>query len=121
MPNKLQEIRKAARQANLLATVGFAQVYLLVIVAVDSRENNAGEITYAGLSDLLRKRIDAELTTEHLHTRVGLLVNSFVQPMDDQPFGTGSMGSSLVRLATTVEQPAAITEWIRTVAAPRAI
>jgi len=40
-PNKLQEYEKAVRQANRLSKIGFWQVYLFVLVVVDSRNHNA--------------------------------------------------------------------------------
>jgi hypothetical protein len=44
----VREYDKAVSQANRLAEMGFAQVYLFVIVVVDSRENNQGRYTYEG-------------------------------------------------------------------------
>jgi len=49
-PSKLREFKKLTQQANLLARMGFWQVYADVIVVVDAREQNAGQVTYQGLS-----------------------------------------------------------------------
>src|SRR5215469_16581908 len=48
-PNKLGELKKAVKQVNQLAKVGFWKVFLYIIVVVDSREQNSGETTYQGL------------------------------------------------------------------------
>jgi hypothetical protein len=50
IPNKLQEYEKAVQQANRLARVGFAQVYLYVFVVVDSTTN----ISSSGCSSVNR-------------------------------------------------------------------
>lgn len=47
--SKLQEYEKLAQQTNLLARMGFWQVYAFVVVVVDAREQNSGKNTYAGL------------------------------------------------------------------------
>jgi hypothetical protein len=44
-PTKLREYSKVARQANLVARMGFWQVYAYVVVVVDAREQNAGKGT----------------------------------------------------------------------------
>ena len=71
-PNKLHEFEKAAQQANLLARIGFWQVYLYVIVVVDAREQNAGKNAYAGLSSELRSLVSSVISTRGLDHRVGL-------------------------------------------------
>src|SRR5579859_8100898 len=48
-PSKLGNLKKAVQQANRLAKVGFWRVYLYVVTVVDSREQNEGQVTYAGL------------------------------------------------------------------------
>jgi hypothetical protein len=47
-PTKLREFSKVAQQANLVARMGFWQVYAYVVVGVDAREQNAGRNTYEG-------------------------------------------------------------------------
>jgi hypothetical protein len=59
-PGKLEEFKKLAQQANLLARMGFWQVYAYVIVVVDAREPNAreqdaGKVTFEGLSSVIAK------------------------------------------------------------------
>jgi hypothetical protein len=118
-PNKLQEYGKAVEQANLLARVGFAQVYLYVFIVVDSRHHNAGRITYAGLTGKLRGRIDAVISLERLVPRVGLVVHELIQPMDHAPLTVGAGGIELRRLATATQQSAALTRWLAQLPPPQ--
>jgi hypothetical protein len=112
IPNKLQEYEKAVGQVNLLASVGFAQVYLYVFVVVDSRHHNAGRVTYAGLTPQLEARIDAVISLLNLDARIGLVVHELVQPMDHPPLTVGAGGMELRRLATPAHQPAELTQWL---------
>lgn len=116
-PNKLQELEKGFEQANLLARVGFAQVYLYVLVVVDSRLHNAGRVTYDGLTSEIRALIDAAISPNNLDPRIGLVVFEFVQPMDHPPLTVGAGGTELYRLATVTPQPAELTRWIAQLAA----
>ena len=111
-PNKLREYDKAVGQANRLADVGFSQVYLYVIVVVDSRIRNDGRYTYDGLTPELDGVIRGVLSLEHLLPRVGLVIHEFVQPMDHPPLVLGTYGGHLERAATPVPQGADLTEWI---------
>ena len=81
-PTKLREYSKVAQQANLVARMGFWQVYAYVVVVVDAREQNAGENTYKGLSSKLKSLVYSAVTTQPLDERVGLAVLDFTQPMD---------------------------------------
>ena len=112
IPNKLQEYDKAVEQANLLARVGFAQVYLYVFVVVDSRHHNEGRVTYDGLTPELRARIEAVISPERLEARVGLAVHELIQPMDHPPLITGAGGIHLRRVAMAVQQPEELTRWL---------
>ncbi len=118
-PNKLHEYAKAVEQANQLARVGFAQVYLYVFVVVDSREHNAGRVTYDGLTPKLRARIAADVSPRNLDARVGLVVYDLVQPMDHAPLTVGAGGIHLERLATPASQPADLTRWLAQLVASR--
>lgn len=111
-PNKLQEYEKAVEQANRLAQVGFAQVYLYIIVVVDSRANNDGWYTYDGLTADLRAKIEPTISLAHLDSRIGLVRHDFVQPMDHPPLELGTYGGQLIRLAREVPQSAGVTAWI---------
>ena len=111
-PNKLNVYKKGVRQANLLAELGFAQVYLYVFIVVDSRSQNIGTYSYNGLTNELRAKIDSAISVDNLYERVGLIKFDFTQPMDYEPLHVGAYGGSLVRLASIAEQPKAITDWV---------
>ena len=112
-PNKLPELRKLKHQANPLARVGFWQVYCFVLVAVDSRSNNAGAFSYAGLTPSLRAKINDAISLESLTDRVGLVHFEFVQPIDDRPLGAGTYFVRPKRMAQTRAQPADVTAWVK--------
>jgi hypothetical protein len=111
-PNKLSDYREGVRQANLLAEIGFAQVYLYVLVVVDSRIRNKGKYSYDGITPELQAEIDAVVTLDGLNPRAGLVVSELVQSMDYEPLTLGAGGGHLRRLATPAIQPAALTAWV---------
>jgi hypothetical protein len=111
-PNKLREFKRAVRQANLLAKIGFHLVYLYVFVVVDSREQNAGRTTYDGLSAALGSQIDRVVSPSGLDEGVGLIHYEFVQPMDDEPLGVGAYGGQIKQMAKPVSQLPELNEWV---------
>jgi len=111
-PSKLSEFRKLAQQANLLVEMGFWQVYAYVVMVIDTREQNAGKVTYAGLSPKLKHLVETEISLQLLHPRVGLGILDFTQPMDRKPFTVGTQGLHLRRLATTAHQDPKLTQWV---------
>ena len=111
-PNRLEGFEKGVDQANRLACVGFSQVYFYVFVTVDSRERNAGQVGYKGLTQELKDKIENKISTSGLDSRIGLVTFDFVQSMDYPPFKVG-MGTTRLRgnLATKVAQSADLTAW----------
>ena len=105
-PGKLEEFKKLVRQANLLARMGFWQVYAAVIVVVDAREQNAGTATYQGLPSKMRSVISSAISTEFLDERVGLSVLEFTQPMDSVPLTNGAHGLDVRRFAKSANRKA---------------
>jgi len=112
-PKKLQELKKAYKQANRDAQIGFSLVYLYVFVVVDSREQNRGNTTYAGISTKLRALVDRAISLSELHDRVGLIQIELAQPMDYAPLLVGTFGSTIRRLARPVLQTPKLTEWVK--------
>ena len=110
-PNKLGEYKKVAQQANLLAQMGFWQVYAYVVVVVDTREQNSGSLTYKGLSAKLKAQVDSAISPELLKERVGLGILHFTQPMDYEPFTFGTQ-LTLRRLSTPAVQSEDLTKWV---------
>ena len=115
----MQEYEKGVRQVNRLADIGFALVWLLVFVLVDSRKQNAeaiaaGKTIYEGLSPELYGLVNSSLSTSGLDPRVGVMHVEYVQSMDDIPlFGVGTSGVHLVRMGRIAVQSAALSEWVR--------
>lgn len=112
--NKLGEFRKGVQQANALAAIGFAQVYLLILIVVDSRPAHAGTISYRGSTAQAKSVVRQAVSIQHLDPRVGLLLYEVAQPMDHRPLTVGSGGFHLERLATIVPQTSVVSDWIRT-------
>ena len=112
-PNKLNDFTKGIRQANILADIGFSQVYYFVFVMVDSRFHNRGRVTYDGLTRRLNTIIDQAVSLERLLPRIGLVHFEFVQPMDYEPLDIGIFGGHLKRIAERVPQPPQVTAWVK--------
>jgi hypothetical protein len=112
-PNKLDDYAKGIQQTNLLADLGFWQVYLYVFVVVDSRAQNDGRNSYAGMPPTLGEQLRSYFLPADLAKRAGLILFEFVQPMDYAPLGPGTSSTQLVRGAGTVTaQPKVVTEWV---------
>ena len=118
-PTKLREYSKVAQQANLLARMGFWQVYAYVVVVVDAREQNAGKNTYAGLSSTLKSLVHSAVSTQPLDERVGLAVLDFTQPMDYMPFTVGTHGLHLERPSKPTTKSDELTCWVREIFAKK--
>lgn len=111
-PGKLGEFEKLVRQANLLARMGFWQVYAAVIVVVDARDQNGGKVTYQGLPSRMRSLISSAISTEFLDERVGLAVLEFTQPMDYEPLTNGAHGLDIRRFAQSTPQSEELSKWV---------
>jgi hypothetical protein len=111
-PNKLQELKKATEQANRLANVGFHLVYSFVFVAIDTREQNVGKRSFAGLPVELKQLVHSAVTAQELNPRIGLYQTEYVQPMDDEPLSTGGFHGSLEGIAEPARQSDSLTEWV---------
>jgi hypothetical protein len=113
-PGKLKEFKKLAQQANLLAQIGFWQVYADVILVVDAREQNAGKVTYEGLPSEMRSMVYSAVSfaTRFFDERVGLGVMDFTQPMDCAPFTNGTHGLDIRRFSKPATQSEELTKWV---------
>lgn len=111
-PSKLEEFKKLAQQVNLLAQMGFWQVYADVIVVVDAREQNAGKVTYQGLPSKMRSLMSSVISTQLLDERVGLGVLEFTQPIDYPPLTNGSHGLNVRRFSKPAMQTEELTKWV---------
>jgi len=111
-PSKLRELERAKQQANRLAKVGFWKVFLYVFTVVDSREQNKGQRSYAGLSNDLKQMIESAVSVQGLDQRVGLSVIDLTQATDNPPFTIDTAGIKLRRQATDAHQSVELTEWV---------
>jgi hypothetical protein len=116
---KLEEFKKLAQQANLLARMGFWQVYAYAIVVVDAREQNAneenaGKMTFEGLSPEMRSKVEFAVSsaTQLFDARVGFGVMEFVQTMDSAPFTVGTHGLHVRRFSKPEEQDEELSKWV---------
>ena len=121
IPGKLGEFKKLAQQANLLARMGFWQVYAYAIVVVDAREQNAGKVTYEGLSSKMRSQVYSAVsfTTQFFDARVGFGVMDFTQTMDSTPFTAGTHGLDIRRFSKPAKQSEELTTWVADIFAKR--
>jgi hypothetical protein len=111
-PSKLGELKKAVEQTNRLAMVGFWKVYLYVITVVDSREQNQGHRSYAGLSNDLKQKLDSAISLKGLNERAGVFTIDFTQSMDNSPLTIDSFGGHLRCQASDAPQSEEMTEWV---------
>ena len=94
--------------------MGFSQVYLYVIVVVDSRELNIGKgHSYDGLSNDHRGLVRNALSLAGLDARVGFLQAELAQTADDPPLWPSSFGAERRRGAQLAIQTPELTEWVK--------
>ena len=118
-PRRFQELMvKGIQQANDTKRLGFAQVYLWIFVAIDTRARNSGWYTYEGPDSLLNSRIHQAISPVGLDPAVGLMMFDWVQPMDRPPFELSTHGGHLMKLAESTSQPRELTEWLRNMPSP---
>ncbi|MGA7960180.1 MAG: hypothetical protein WCA33_00660, partial [Candidatus Acidiferrales bacterium] len=60
-PNKLSGLKKGVEQSNLLADLGFHQVYCYVFIVVDSRELNVSKFAFAGSTKEIKSLLEREI------------------------------------------------------------
>lgn len=113
-PNKLGGLKKGVEQSNLLADLGFHQVYFYVFIVVDSRELNAGKFAFAGSTTKIKSLLDREIrmAATALRKVAGLCSWEFTQSMDDFPLTTGAFSGHVFRLAQERMQPDDLTDWV---------
>lgn len=109
LPNGLQGLAEGVEQANVLATVGFAIVWLSIIVVVDAREvarrTDHWVLEVYPLVDLVK----ATLPLGALNPVIGVSVLDLVQTVDLPVTESSFHGGSMLRAATVRDQPASLT------------
>lgn len=119
-PNKLQELQKAAVQANVLARLGLSRVWIQVIAVTDAREVTGGRhVLVPGVFEV-RDKIRESIPFHELHPAVGVHVMHLVQPVDRPVPESGQLGGDVMRHATPQLQPQRLTEAIRQLFRPAA-
>lgn len=113
LPNKLQELTKAVRQANGLVQAGFALVWLAVIVVVDAREKTGGRFIFVPEVGPLVQFTESAIPLADLDPHVGVYATEIVQPVDKPPEMAGMFGGHLLRVAQPQDQPPELTAAIR--------
>jgi hypothetical protein len=85
-PSKLEELKVAVRQANLLAEVGFWKVFLYVITVVDAREQNLLEDR--ALFNEIKYKIGLAISNSigNLNQRVGVFDIELIQSTDNRRY-----------------------------------
>jgi hypothetical protein len=118
-PSKLKEFKKLAQQTNLIARMGFWQVYADVIVVADAREQNAeaqntGKLTFQGLSSELKSLLYSAVSSAIplFDSRIGIGVMEFIQTMDSEPFTVGTSGLHIRRFCEAAPQSEQLTKWV---------
>ena len=72
----------------------------------------AKKISFTGLPVELKQFVHSAVTAQGLNPRIGLYRTEYVQPMDNEPFSTGSFYGFLVRNVEPVQQADCLTEWV---------
>jgi hypothetical protein len=111
-PNKLQELEKAAEQANEIAKVGVSRAWLQVIVVMDAREVTRGQWQLVPKLFELRDLVRAYIPFARLHSAVGVHVMYLAQPVDRPVTEAGQFGGEVMRQSQPQAQPKALTDAI---------
>lgn len=123
-PSKLEEFKKLAQQTNLIARMGFWQVYADVIVVADAREQNVaaqkrGNLTFEGLSSELKSLVHSAVSSAIplFDTRIGIGIMEFIQTTDSEPFTVGTHGLDIRRFSEPAIQSNHLTKWVADIVA----
>lgn len=111
-PNKLEELKLAVRQSNLLAAIGFWKVYLYVLTVVDSREYKFP--AHIPLLNEIKSKVRLSISNSvgALKEGVGVFDVEFIQSTDRHPKTIDSSGAHLMRRAEESRQNEELTKWI---------
>jgi hypothetical protein len=113
-PNKINDLKKGIKQSNLLADLGFHQVYFYVFIVVDSRERNVDKFAFEGSTMKIKSLLEREIgmAATALRSTAGLFTFEFTQSMDDVPLTTGAFGAHLKRRAQQRAQSDELSAWV---------
>ena len=112
-PGKLQDLKEAVRQTNLLVEVGFWKVYLYIFALIDARELNLlgeGRVHFNEIKHKISFAIGNSIG--NLDGRAGVFEVELVQVADNEPTTFDQAGGHLLRQATATRQSYELTNWI---------
>lgn len=112
-PGKLQDLKEAVRQANLLVDVGFWKVYLYVFALGDARELNLLGDDRLQFNEIKYKiNLAVGNSIGELNSRIGVFDVELVQTTDSRPTTFDQAGGHLRRQATAAPQSYELTKWV---------
>ena len=112
-PAKLQGLKEAVRQTNLLVDLGFWKVYLYIFAMIDARELNLLGDDRQHFNEIKHKiKFAIDHSIERLNSRAGVFEVELVQSTDSPPTTFNQAGGHLRRQATVVQQSYDFTKWI---------
>lgn len=109
--NKLGGLSKAVRQANRLYRIGFANVWLTVLVVADLRPITGG-VTFSFAPGEMLSRVRLTLPLSKLDEGIGVSVCEINQVSDQPANFRGTAGGELLRGVVTQVQPKPLTDAI---------
>jgi hypothetical protein len=112
-PGKLQDLKEAVRQANLLVDVGFWKVYLDIFALIDARELDLLTEDRLHFNEIKYKiSLAIGNSIADLNTRVGVFEVELVQTTDGPPTTFDQTGGHLRRQASAAPQSYELTKWV---------
>ena len=99
--------------SDALARVGFARVWIQVLIVVDAREVTGGRFNATPGVFELRDQVRAALPLAKLHRSVGVNVMHFVQPVDRSVRCQARSRGGPIREPKLQEQPLALSAAIQ--------
>jgi hypothetical protein len=112
-PAKLQDLKEAVRQANLLVDVGFWKVYLYVFALIDARELDLLTEDRLHFNEIKYKiSLAIGNSIADLNIRVGVFEVELVQTTDGAPTTFDQAGGHLRRPASAEPQSHELTKWV---------
>ena len=103
-PNKLQEIRKLARQANLLVPLGFHRVYATILLLVDSRTIGGPSPWLNFAPPAIESAIRAEVIGAGFDPSVGVTIIEICQPIEKDFRLAGGSATRILQHGTPLRQ-----------------
>jgi len=111
--NKIEDIKKGIKQANITKDLGFYKVYLMILAEVDGRERKEYNFLSRGMTPQTFTQLYEIATFEKLYREIGIIIVEIVQPVDKDITQAGAIGVCLLRDAKPEEQKEKLTNKIK--------